>query len=65
MTKSVREAIENAEAANIITSWEEYTKLSPNFFKKHMNKAIVVDGRRIYDKTAFAKAGVIYRGIGL
>lgn len=62
---TVEEAIENADAAIIITSWEEYTNLTPHFFKKHMKNPIVIDGRRIYDKRLFQTAGIIYKGIGL
>jgi len=62
---SVNEALKNAEAAMVITGWDEYVKLTPQFFKKNMNKPIVIDGRRIYDKTVFTKAGIIYQGIGL
>ena len=65
LASSIKEAIRKADAALIITAWEEYIKLSPDFFKKNMRNAIVIDGRRIYDKAEFAKAGVIYRGIGL
>lgn len=64
LAKSVEEAIKNADAAIVVTSWEEYKKLQPHFFKQHMNKAVVVDGRRIYDKISFLNKGVIYKGIG-
>ncbi len=65
LAPSVKDAIKKADAALIVTAWEEYSRLNPSFFKINMKKAIVIDGRRIYDKTAFNKAGVIYRGIGL
>lgn len=62
---SVNEALKNADAAMVITGWDEYVKLTSQFFKKTMNKPIIIDGRRIYDKTIFMKAGIIYKGIGL
>lgn len=64
-TNSIEDAIQDADAAVVVTSWEEYTKLTPNFFKKHMRRPIVVDGRRIYNKNSFLEEGVIYKGIGL
>lgn len=63
--KTVKEALKNADAAIIVTAWEEYVKLTPQFFKKHMKQPIVIDARRIYDKKSFLRAGVIYKGIGL
>lgn len=62
---TVEEAIENADAAIVVTAWEQYLKLTPQFFKKYMKQPIVIDGRRIYDKHSFTKSGVIYKGIGL
>lgn len=64
LTKSVGEAIENADATIIVTSWEEYKKIAPEFFKQKMKQPIIVDGRRIYDKLSFIQAGIIYKGIG-
>ncbi len=65
LTSTVEEAIQNADATIIITSWKEYIKLTPVFFKRLMKNPIVIDGRRIYDKRLFQKAGIIYKGIGL
>ena len=65
LAKNIKEAIINADAVIIITAWDEYIKLSPRFFKKYMKKPIVIDGRRIYDKSSFINAGIIYKGIGL
>ncbi len=62
---TVEEAIKNADAAIIVTAWEEYLKLPPIFFKKNMKRPVVIDARRIYDKHSFTKSGVIYKGIGL
>ena len=64
-TDTVEEAIKNTDAVVIVTAWEEYIKLTPQFFKENMKKPIVIDGRRIYDKHSFMKAGIIYKGIGL
>ena len=65
LTDTVKDAIKNADAAIIVTAWEEYIKLSPQFFKQNMKLPIIIDGRRIYDKFSFLRAGIIYKGIGL
>lgn len=65
LAKTVDEAVKNAEAAIVVTGWGEYIKLTPKFFKQNMKQAIVIDGRRIYDKNSFTSNGVIYKGIGL
>lgn len=65
LAKTVDEAVKNAEAAIVVTGWNEYIKLTPKFFKQNMKQAIVIDGRRIYDKNSFISKGVIYKGIGL
>lgn len=65
LTSTVSKAVKDAEAVIVVTSWDEYIKLTPKFFKQNMKQAIVIDGRRIYDKNLFKKAGVIYKGIGL
>ncbi|MDO8638424.1 MAG: UDP-glucose/GDP-mannose dehydrogenase family protein [Candidatus Daviesbacteria bacterium] len=65
LTKTVDEAVKNAEAVIVVTGWDEYIKLTPKFFKQNMKQAVVIDGRRIYDKNSFIREGVIYKGIGL
>lgn len=63
--RTVKEAIRNADAVIVVTSWEEYINLPPSFFKQNMRQPVVIDGRRIYDKHLFLNAGIIYKGIGL
>ncbi len=61
---TIEGAIKDADAAVVVTAWEEYIKLTPQFFKKNMKNPIVIDGRRIYDKDLFLNSGIIYKGIG-
>jgi UDPglucose 6-dehydrogenase/GDP-mannose 6-dehydrogenase len=65
IAKTELEAIKGADAVIVVTAWNQYKKLSPQFFKKNMKRPVVVDGRRIYDKNKFLKTGIIYKGIGL
>lgn len=64
LAKTVQEALKNTDAVIVITAWEEYTKLTPQFFKQYMKHPIVIDGRRIYPKEQFMQEGIIYKGIG-
>ncbi len=65
LTNTAEEAIKNADAVIVVTAWQDYKKLPTQFFLKNMHKSIVIDARRIYDKTSFTKAGIVYKGIGL
>lgn len=62
---SPEEALENSDAAIVVTEWDEYKKLGPRVFKKLMRSPVVVDGRRIYDPRVFIREGVRFYAIGL
>lgn len=64
LTKTVKEALEDADAAILVTAWKEYIELTPKFFKQNMEHPIIIDGRRVYDKLSFLQEGIIYKGIG-
>lgn len=63
--RSARVALTGADAAIVITAWDEYTHVSGRTFVKLMKRPIVVDGRRMYDSAALTRAGVVYKGVGL
>lgn len=65
LEKSVEEALKNADGALVMTAWDDYRKITPEFFKKIMKSPIVIDGRRIYEKNKFLSAGITYKGVGL
>ena len=56
--------IEQADCCIIVTEWNEFKQIRPETFLKRMKQPIVIDGRRIYDVDAFAKAGVRIVAIG-
>ncbi|MFX0005535.1 MAG: UDP-glucose dehydrogenase family protein [Candidatus Hermodarchaeota archaeon] len=60
---SVEEALNDSDCALLITEWEEFKKLTPEVFKKHMKTPNLVDGRRIYDYEEFNKS-LPFRTIG-
>ncbi len=56
--------INQADCCIIVTEWNEFKQIRPETFLKKMKQPIVIDGRRIYDVDAFAKAGVRIVAIG-
>jgi UDPglucose 6-dehydrogenase len=60
---SIQEALKGSECAFLITEWDEFKKLTPEYFKKYMKTANLVDGRRIYDFEKFSKA-LPFRALG-
>ena len=63
-TRSLREALEDADVAIFMVSHKEYQRLSPKTMKKLMRTPIVVDGRDIFSATKMSKAGFRYLGVG-
>lgn len=58
--RNLREAVDDAQAVILVTRWEEFKQL-PDLLADANPQPIVVDGRRMLDKRAFA----LYEGIGL
>lgn len=56
--------LKNADAAIIVTEWNEFKKLTPNNFLQQMKQPILIDGRRIYNPQTFSKK-LKFRAIGL
>lgn len=56
---SLEQAVENVEAVLLLTRWEEFHELPELIARLNINP-LVVDGRRMLDKTLFSK----YEGIG-
>jgi UDPglucose 6-dehydrogenase len=62
--KTLRKALEGADACIIQTEWAEFKKVKPSCIKRWMKRPVVIDGRRTRDPDKMIKAGIIYRGIG-
>ncbi len=60
-----KEALKGADGAVLVTSWPEYVSIPPEGFVELMSTPILMDGRRVLDKTKFERAGVKYMGVGL
>ncbi len=54
-TNSIEECIEGADACIIVTEWDEFKPLKPEFFLKHMKNPLIIDSRKIYDHEKFSK----------
>jgi UDPglucose 6-dehydrogenase len=61
--KDIDEALKDSECAFLITEWDEFKNLKPDYFKKLMKSPNLVDGRRIYDFDLFNKE-IPFRVIG-
>jgi UDPglucose 6-dehydrogenase len=62
---SAIDCIKNADCAILVTEWDEFKKLTPEEFTKHMKQPILIDGRRIYDPEIFSeKMKFIAVGLG-
>lgn len=61
--RSIKEALDGADAAVIATDHAVFRSLTPQDFKSH-NVSIIVDGRNCLGKETFTESGLVYRGIG-
>ena len=61
---SAQDALQGADALAIVTEWKEFR--SPDFerMSEQMKRALVFDGRNLYDPALMAAQGVEYHSIG-
>ena len=50
---NIIEAIKNSDCCVILNDSIEYKSLKPTIFKKYMNKALVIDTKRIFNYSEF------------
>jgi UDPglucose 6-dehydrogenase len=62
--KTVAEAVEEADAAVIVTEWDELRGLATPEIRDSMRNPLIVDGRNILDPEVVRQAGFGYEGIG-
>ena len=58
------EALDGADAAVLVTEWQELVELDWNAVAAAMSGNLVVDGRNALDPDALRAAGLVYEGIG-
>jgi UDPglucose 6-dehydrogenase len=62
--ESVLEAVSGADAAVIVTEWDELQGLASEEICGAMRNALIVDGRNLLDPEQARSAGFVYEGIG-
>jgi UDPglucose 6-dehydrogenase len=61
---TVLEAVQDADAAVIVTEWDELRDLASDDALKAMRTPLIVDGRNLLDPELVRAAGFAYEGIG-
>jgi UDPglucose 6-dehydrogenase len=61
---SVLEAVRGADAAVIVTEWEELRGLASEDVRSAMANPLIVDGRNLLDPAETRRAGFAYEGVG-
>ncbi len=64
MAGSALEALDGADAAVLVTEWQEFADLDWAAAAERMARALVVDGRNFLDPQRLVAAGFEYEGIG-
>jgi len=62
--ESAREAVLEADAAVLVTEWDEFRRLDLEEMAHLMHQPVLVDGRNLYDPETARNAGFDYSGIG-
>ena len=53
--EKIQDALENADAAIIVTEWDDIAAIDHEDFRKYMKTPIIIDGRRVYDPETYEK----------
>jgi UDPglucose 6-dehydrogenase len=61
---SAKACLSGADAAVIVTEWNEFRALTPQIFTTEMQGRVLVDLRNVYDPQAMRAAGLDYSSIG-
>ncbi len=64
LCETVLEAVEEADAAVIVTEWPELRGLASAEVHRAMRTPLIVDGRNLLDPAAVQAAGFVYEAIG-
>lgn len=58
------DALDGADAATIVTEWDEFKGLDLSRVRQQMRRPLIVDGRNIFDPEMMNSLGIEYCGIG-
>src|ERR671936_2012398 len=62
--ESVLDAVRGADAAVIVTEWDELRGLASEEVREVMARPLIIDGRNLLDPDAVRRAGFAYEGVG-
>lgn len=51
--EKIQDALKDADAAIVVTEWDDIASIKAEDFKKYMKSPIIIDGRRIYDPPTY------------
>jgi UDPglucose 6-dehydrogenase len=63
-SETVLDAVTGADAAVIVTEWDELRALASDDVRGAMRRPLIVDGRNLLDPEQARSAGFVYEGIG-
>jgi UDPglucose 6-dehydrogenase len=64
VSSTIEGCVSGSDAVVIATEWDEFKKITPEYYLEKMKNPVVIDGRRIYDPKVFLSKGVTYIGVG-
>jgi UDPglucose 6-dehydrogenase len=64
LVEDLSEAVAGADAAVIVTEWDELRSLASPEVRSAMRNPLIVDGRNLLDPQAARAAGFTYEGVG-
>ncbi len=64
MKSAALSALENADAAVLVTEWPEFRELDWDGAAEKMRRPLIIDGRNFLDADRLQRAGFTYEGIG-
>jgi UDPglucose 6-dehydrogenase len=64
LCETALDAVRDADAAVIVTDWDEFRSLASEQVRKAMRRPLIVDGRNLLEPDATRAAGFDYEGIG-
>ncbi|MBI3969649.1 MAG: UDP-glucose/GDP-mannose dehydrogenase family protein [Chloroflexi bacterium] len=64
LARDAYDAVDGADAAVVVTDWNEFKQLDLRRLRERMSRPVLVDGRNIYEPAAARAAGFLYHAIG-
>lgn len=64
LTTDYVKALQDADVVIVMTEWQQYKNIDPDYVDSLMHGNVVIDTRNMWDRKAYEDRGFIYRGIG-